>query len=51
MQQWWAVAGASRLPNEHPDASAFGLRMESVRPLFAGYVERMTTWTAPKVQS
>ena len=51
MQEWWQVAGASRLPNTHPDASAFGLRMEAVRPLFADYVQRMTTWTASAVQS
>jgi hypothetical protein len=51
MQRWWSVAGASRLPNEHPDASDFGLRMEAVRPLFADYVQRMTAWTAPAVWS
>jgi hypothetical protein len=51
MQQWWAVAGATRLPNEHPDASEFGLSMDAVRPLFADYVERMTKWTASAVQS
>jgi len=51
MQEWWQVAGASRLPNTHPDASAFGLRMEAVRPLFADYIQRMTTWTASAVRS
>jgi hypothetical protein len=51
MHEWWQVAGASRLPNTHPDASAFGLRMEAVRPLFADYIQRMTTWTASAVRS
>jgi hypothetical protein len=51
MHEWWQVAGASRLPNTHPDASAFGLRMEAVRPLFADYVQRMATWTASAVRS
>ena len=51
MQEWWRVAAASRLPNTHPDASAFGLRMEAVRPLFADYVARTTAWTAPARRS
>ena len=51
MCAWWQAAGASRLPNTHPDAAAFGLSMEAVRPLFADYVQRMTTWTASTVRS
>lgn len=51
MRAWWQSAAASRLPNTHPDAAAFGLDMETVRPLFADYIQRMTNWTAPTVST
>jgi hypothetical protein len=46
MRAWWQSAAASRLPNTHPDAAVFGLNMDAVRPLFADYIQSMTTWTA-----
>lgn len=51
MRAWWQSAAASRLPNTHPDPAAFGLDMDAVRPLFADYIQSMTTWTAPTVQA
>lgn len=46
MHAWWEAAAASRPVNTHPDAATFGLTMETVRPLFADYVQRAATWTA-----
>lgn len=51
MRTWWQRTAASRLPNTHPDAATFGLNMDAVRPLFADYIRRMTTWTASTVQA
>jgi hypothetical protein len=50
MHAWWAAAAASRPVNTHPDAATFGLTMETVRPLFADYVQRAATWTASTVE-
>jgi Sulfotransferase family len=51
MRAWWQSAAASRLPNTHPNPAAFGLDMDAVRPLFADYLQSMTSWTAPTVQA
>jgi len=46
MARWWRENAETRAANVHPDAAAFGLDLERVRPLFAKYVERMARWTA-----
>jgi hypothetical protein len=51
MRAWWQSAAASRLPNTHPDAAEFGLDMQTVRPLFADYIQRTANWTAPTVST
>lgn len=51
MRGWWQAEAASRSPNTHPEAAAFGVNIEAVRPLFADYIQRMTTWTASGVQA
>src|SRR5205807_9213768 len=46
MHGWWRAAAASRAANTHPDAATFGLTMETVRPLFADYIQHIAAWTA-----
>jgi Sulfotransferase family len=45
MARWWAQSAENREPNVHPDASAFGIDLARVRPLFADYAARVTGWT------
>jgi hypothetical protein len=49
MRVWWRAEAASRSPNTHPEAAAFGVNMDAVRPLFADYIERMAAWTAAPI--
>jgi len=46
MQRWWKENAASRTANVHPDPATFGIDPDKIRPMFAGYVERMETWTS-----
>ncbi|MGE2815720.1 sulfotransferase family protein [Mycobacterium heidelbergense] len=46
MRAWWQAEAASRSPNTHPEAAAFGVNLAAVRPLFADYMQRMAAWTA-----
>jgi hypothetical protein len=41
MREWWEASGEKE-PNAHPDPAAFGLDMDQVRPLFAGYTARFS---------
>ena len=40
MLRWWKENAENREPNVHPDPSAFGLDLNTVRPLFAEYTAR-----------
>jgi len=40
MRTWWAKAAVEREPSSHADPVAFGIDLDKVRPLFAGYVAR-----------
>lgn len=46
MNSWWAKAAAEREPSSHADPVQFGIDLDSVRPLFAGYVAAAGRWTA-----
>jgi hypothetical protein len=46
MRDWWAANAENREPAGHSGPDAFGLSLEEIRPRFATYVERVTTWTA-----
>jgi len=48
MRAWWSDNAESRQPNVHPDPSAFGLDLDEVRGLFAGYTSRFPEWTASR---
>lgn len=45
MQRWWHENGEKREKNEHPAPESFGLALDAVRPRFAEYLRRMSTWT------
>jgi hypothetical protein len=47
MEQWWHDNSARREHNVHPDPATFGLDLDQVRPLFAGYATRAADWTGP----
>jgi hypothetical protein len=47
MQQWWAEFAAHREPNTHPDPATFGIDLDQVATLFAGYTTRMNQWSTP----
>ncbi len=46
MRTWWRNNAEQREPNVHPSPAAFGMDPERIRPLFAGYTERIARWTA-----
>jgi hypothetical protein len=45
MRRWWHDNAEAREPNAPPDPATYGLDLEKVRPLFAGYVARAAHWT------
>jgi hypothetical protein len=45
MARWWHDNAESREHNVHPDPAVFGIEPDVVRPLFADYMARVTTWT------
>src|SRR5262249_17339882 len=45
MKRWWKENAESRAANVHPDPATFGLDLDRIRPLFAGYVTRTAQWT------
>ncbi len=48
MTKWWGENATERAPNVHPDPTTFGLDLAQVRPRFAGYLDRMDTWTSAR---
>jgi Sulfotransferase family len=46
MQAWWTSNAEAHEPSVHPDPATFGLDLDTIRPRFAGYVERSAGWTA-----
>jgi hypothetical protein len=46
MRRWWQQNTEQREQNVHPDPAAFGIDLDQVRPLFAGYTAHMERWTA-----
>jgi hypothetical protein len=46
MRRWWQENTEQREQNVHPDPAAFGIDLDQVRPLFAGYTAHMERWTA-----
>lgn len=44
MRTWWAANAENREPHTHADPEAFGLDLESIRPLFATYVDHSQRW-------
>ena len=44
MRTWWAANAENREPHTHGDPEAFGLDLESIRPLFATYVDHSQRW-------
>lgn len=45
MHSWWTEAAAEREPSHRADPEEFGIDLDEVRPLFAGYVDAATSWT------
>ena len=45
MRNWWTQAAAEREPSQRADPVEFGIDIETVRPLFADYVEHARRWT------
>jgi hypothetical protein len=45
MRGWWADAAEEREPSTHADPVAFGIDLDTVRPLFAEYVASAQRWT------
>ncbi|MGB6514471.1 MAG: sulfotransferase [Mycobacterium sp.] len=45
MRGWWAEAADEREPSTHADPVAFGIDLDTVRPLFAEYVASAQRWT------
>lgn len=48
MDRWWKDNAENREPSSRKDASAYGVDLAQLRPLFADYVGRMTAWTDQK---
>ena len=46
MRTWWAGNAEKRETHTHADPEAFGLDLQSIRPLFASYVDHSQRWTA-----
>ncbi len=46
MRAWWAENAEKREPHTHADPEAFGLDLQSIRPLFASYVDHSQRWIA-----
>jgi hypothetical protein len=46
MQSWWTQAAAEREPSSHADPAQFGIEFDTVRPLFADYVQVAGRWTS-----
>ncbi len=46
MSRWWHENAEGREQNALPDPVAYGIDVDKVRPLFAGYVARAAEWTA-----
>jgi hypothetical protein len=46
MQSWWTQAAAEREPSSHADPAQFGIEFDTVRPLFADYVQAAGRWTS-----
>lgn len=46
MEAWWAENTQSHQPVEKPDPETFGIDLNEVSQLFAGYRTQMTKWTA-----
>ncbi len=44
MRSWWAKNAEKREPPSHADPEAFGLDLDAIRPLFAGYVDHSRRW-------
>lgn len=44
MRSWWADNAENREPHSHADPEAFGLDLDAIRPLFAGYVDHSHRW-------
>lgn len=45
MARWWRENSENREPSSRKEASAYGVDLNQLRPLFADYVTRMNTWT------
>jgi len=45
MQSWWTQAAAEREPSSHADPVQFCIEFDTVRPLFADYVQAAGRWT------
>jgi len=45
MRSWWTEAANDREPSSHADPAAFGIDIDTVRPMFADYVEHAQRWT------
>jgi hypothetical protein len=45
MTSWWEHNAANREPSRHADPADFGLDLDALRPMFAGYVEHAQRWT------
>jgi hypothetical protein len=46
MARWWRENAQDREPNVHPDAAAFGIDLDELRPRLADYTARVARWTA-----
>jgi hypothetical protein len=46
MQRWWHDNAESREQTTHPDPAEFGLDMDELRRIFAGYTARAQRWVA-----
>ncbi|BDE14005.1 putative sulfotransferase [Mycobacterium sp. 20KCMC460] len=45
MHSWWTHAAAEREPSHRADPTEFGIDLDTVRPLFAAYVDAAARWT------
>ena len=45
MRAWWARNEASHEPSRHSSPDTYGLDLDTIRPLFADYVEHAARWT------
>ncbi len=46
LRRWWQQNAEQREQNVHPAPATFGIDLDQVRPLFAGYTAHMARWTA-----